>query len=418
MTIATAFKVLTDCFRVDADVPRRVPVLSVNNDNSRSVLFEGRYYSPLVDTIMDDLARRSVESFSVSRIASRIRGDRSHAVVYAPDGSFARALVEKHCRRLLRPRASAYSPMEEYVWERILRSSGARKVVGIQPSRELCAAARRLGVWVSDLQHGVIAHGHPWYDEASRGNEPAEWLPNAFLVWDESSADVTRRWVKKLGVRTWVIGHPWLSRFRANAPDDVVVRAQSAKYQGHLPPRDREANILVSLSWGEVDIPNGFLAAPLLEAIQKSSDRFNWMIRLHPNQMRGFASNEGETFPVFHARELSSRVEWRMASEAPLPVVLAATDLHVSWTSSVTIEAALMGVRTALLNPKLLPGGMYSNYFTEQREAGFVDVLPASSREILDWIGRNRDVRHAPASTLEAEQAYRELIDFLAEPRS
>lgn len=419
MDSSTVIKILVDCFRLDKPVPKRVPVITVNNDNSRSIVVNGRFYSPLMDTIADDLARRGVDSFGVARIASRIRGDRSHALVHAPDGGFARALLQKHCLRLLRRRGgSAYAPMEEAVWRQVIRDSGAQRIVAIQPSRELCVASRALGVWVGDLQHGVIAGGHPWYDEASRGHEPAEWLPNAFLAWDEGSAAVTRDWVGRYGVKTQVIGHPWLARFRAMAPDDTVVHEQIAKFAEWLPRRDREANILVSLSWGEADLTNGFLHEELIALIQSTADRFNWMIRLHPNQMRGFASNEAGSFASFQARVLPPRVEWRHSSEAPLPVVLGASDLHISWTSSVTIEASFVGVPSALLNPKLNFGQVYERYFADQRRAGTAQVIAADRVPILDWIEGNLGRRAIPAPTVAAERSYHELIGFLSGART
>jgi hypothetical protein len=414
MDQAAIIKVLLDSFRRDSRVDKRVRVLMVNNDNSRSVLFRGRYYAPLVDTIADDLACRGVDSMSVARIASNIRGERSHARVHAPDGAFSRALIHKQILRVLSRRHSPYSSMEEGVWRRIIRDSGARKIVAIQPSRELCLACHEANVWVADLQHGVIARGHPWYDENSRGHEPSEWLPSEFLLWDDSSARVIGDWVARRGKKTRVIGHPWLNRFRTQSPEDAIVQEQKSKFSGLLPARGGKANILVSLSWGEADLPNGFLHAELEALIRQTSRRFNWMIRLHPNQVRGFARGECASFESYRASHLPEAVEWRHSTDAPLPVVLGVADLHLTWTSSVTIEAGLMGVPTGLLNPKLLPGGQFEHYFAGERATGMVAIIPPRTESILIWIEASLGQRGSLAVVEAAERSYRDLIDFLA----
>src|SRR5690606_892107 len=149
-----AIKVLRDCFRVDGPLPSPTPVLTVAGDNSRSVLYRGKYYAPLIDTISDALAARGVRTLSIARIISTIKNERSYGAVYAPDGAFARALVEKKLKSRFRRSAYPFSARERRVWERILDATQATKVVAIQPSRELCVACRDRGVWVADLQHG------------------------------------------------------------------------------------------------------------------------------------------------------------------------------------------------------------------------------------------------------------------------
>ena len=65
-------KVLLDCFKIDSPSYPRTSVLSVAHDNDRSLLHKGRYYSPLIDTIEDDLAAAGVRCVSVARIISAI----------------------------------------------------------------------------------------------------------------------------------------------------------------------------------------------------------------------------------------------------------------------------------------------------------------------------------------------------------
>lgn len=416
MDYKTLRKIFFDCFKIDVPVDGSAQVLTVANDNSRSVLHAGKFYSPLIDTVEDDLASKGVRCISISRIASTIKGELSYGNVYAPDGGFARALLQKRLAGLFARDRYPYSRWEQGVWAKILDRTGAKKVVGIQPSRELCVACHDRGVWVADLQHGVISDEHPWYGEAFRGNEPRQYLPDAFLCWDEGSARVISKWACRSDITTRVIGHPWFARF-ANAKGDALVEELTRKYQQPISESNRP-QILISLSWGERDIPNGFLADSLLGAIRRSAQDYSWFIRLHPNQMRGFARDESARFQDFFRQNLLGCAEWESATYAPLPVVLRRTDLHISWSSSVCIEASLMGIKSALLSPHLRQGGSASAYFSYQREKGMVDLVEPAEDEILAWIERNKSSRQAPEVFDNLRPSYGSLIDFLVERTS
>lgn len=415
MDYSTVRKIFFACFKIDTAIDEQVPVLTVANDNSRSLFHKGKYYSPLIDTLEDDLAAEGVDCISVARIISTIKGDLSYGKVYSPEGGFARALVQKRLLGIFSRNGYAYSRMEESVWGRILDATKARKVVGIQPSRELCVACHKRGVWVADLQHGVIADMHPWYGESFRSGEPIEYLPSAFLCWDYGSARVIKKWAHGMGIGTKVIGHPWLARFAKQSREDRLVDELSESYHREAAGSGKERTILVSLSWGEADIPNGFIAEGLLQAIRKSAHVYRWLIRLHPNQLRGFAKHEAARFTEFFRKNLSGCAEWESATFAPLPVILKNADLHISWSSSVCIEASQMGIKSALLNPKLrLEGSPAGEYFGYHQERGMVELIPETDAEILTWIERNIGSKQAPGNFEDFDAAYRELIEFLS----
>lgn len=407
-------KIIRDCFRSDKSIDISVPVVTVANDNSRSLYYRGKHYSPLVDTLEDDLAAEGIKCLGVSRIISRFKGDLSHGTVYSPEGGFARALLQKRLLAALRRDDYPYSKMEEVVWGRVLDQSQAKRVVAIQPSRELCVACHRRAVWVADLQHGVIAQRHPWYGAAFRADDPIEYLPNAFLCWDRGSEQVVADWAQKKGIATQVIGNRWLTRFLHPNPSDRMVRDLTQQYAAMAGRAGKQQTILVSLSWGEDNIPNGFIHDDLMRAIRESAPQIRWLIRLHPNQVKGFATDEGSRFKAYYDRFLSGCAEWEFPTIAPLPVVLQSTDLHISWASSVSIEAAQMGIKSALLNPRLRLKELAGDYFEYYRTMGVVDFVEASSASILSWIDRNVGSKRPVCAGEAADDAYRRLIEFLA----
>lgn len=407
-------KIARDCLRWDrVDYPR-TNVLSVAHDPDRSLLHEGRFYSPQIDTIEDDLRARGVECVSIARVSSRIKGESAYGRVYSPEGAFARALLSKRIGAALnRGSAYPYSYHEEKVWADILDRTGTRKVFGIQPSRELCVAARRRGIWVADVQHGVISHSHPWYGERFRGHDPVEYAPHAFLCWSEASRKTIGPWAHAKGVETVVTGNRWVARFMPSREPDPLARQLLEAYQRRGLNPQRKPSILVALSWGEVNIPNGFMADALSEVIRATKDRFYWSVRLHPNQLNGFATHEVGRFRDFFRQTLEGYVEWEVASRSALPVVLRNTDLHICWNSSVSIEASQMGVRSAMLDPRLRSPEQLADYHADLRDGGMVTLLEPEPAEIMRWIEANIGRKAPLANFSEYDAAYARVIDGL-----
>lgn len=414
MDYAIVRKILLDCFKLDSENYPRAKVLTVAHDNDRSLLHKGKYYSPLIDTIEDDLAKSGVKCVSVARIISTIKGDLSYGNVHSPEGRFARALMQKRLLGLLSRNGYPYSTPEEKAWGSVLDKTGATKVFGILPSRELCVACHKRGVWVADVQHGVIADTHPWYGQAFRAGDPVEYVPDAFLCWDYGSEEVIAKWARVKGAATHVIGNRWLARFVTRAPDDELVHELSTDYERATAEANDRKTILVSLSWGEDNIPNGFIVDGLEAAIRKTADRFRWLIRLHPNQVRGFATHEGPRFIEYFNDNLAGFAEWEWTTRAPLPVVLKGIDLHISWQSSVAIEAAQIGVKSALLNPRLRSPTLHGDYYGYYRKIGLIDLVPETESDILAWIERSIDSRQTSESFDRFDGEYRKVLGFLS----
>jgi hypothetical protein len=416
MDSSIVLKIVRDLFRFGKIAYPKADVLTLAHDNDRSFLHEGKWYSPLIDTIEDDLRARGATCLSVARIISRIKGDLAYGHVVSPEGAFARALVLKRLLGRLRPAAYPFSGMEEAIWGEILDQSGVRKVLGIQPSRELCVACHKRGIWVADVQHGVIGESHPWYGQRFRGEEPPEYLPSAFLVWDKGSQTVIDMWAKTKGASTIVTGNRWVARFLRPRKDDALVGPLLTHYAGRRLNPQRKPSVLVALSWGEVNIPNGFMVDDLISVIRETAGDYYWSVRLHPNQLNGFATHEGRNFTRFFQEKLEGHVEWEVATRSPLPLALLHADLLVSWNSSSAIEASQMGVRSALLDPRLRGDGSLRDYYRYYRDEGMIDTIDANHDVIGRWLAEHSARRVEPESFTAFDAAYSDLLGFLSAP--
>ena len=415
MDLKIVGKIMRDVIRVDRVQYVRSEILTVAHDNDRSFLYRGKHYSPLIDTIEDDLRERGVaQCQSIARIISTIKGERSYGNVASPEGGFARALLHKRALGLSKRNGEyPFCSWEEDVWGYILDRTGARKVVAILPSRELCAAVHKRGLWVADVQHGVIADAHSWYGAAFRSSDPPEWVPDAFLCWDEPSADIINTWAAAKNAHATVIGNRWLVRFAKKAYGDRLVQEIADTYQPKIDALGDKPKILVSMSWGASNIPNGFLVDALAQVIKDTADSYTWLLRLHPNQLIGFATDEGARFAHYHATELGGAAVWDWVSSAPLPFLLGAIDMHISWHSSVAIEAAQCGIKSALLDPDVRTLESKSDYFNAYRAGGRIDMIPDDAASIRAWLQANRHSKTAPQSFDQPDANYTQLLDFL-----
>ena len=387
MDFKIIYKVLIDSIKIDSIKLPKCDVLTFACDNDRYIKHDGKMYSPLINTVEDRLNQQGITCVSISRIASTIKGALSHGCVYSPEGAFSRAMLAKRIKNLfISDGKYPFSWMEVKIWEKILDQTDAKSVIAILPSRELCYVCRQRGIWVCDLQHGVIADEHYWYGIKFRENDPVKWLPNAFLVWDEGSHKVINKWASQKHIDVIMVGNPWIERFRNKLKADSLVDSLKIQYKI---TKSEKKNILLSLSWGGHGLENKFIHPSLEQLIKDTSDTYNWKIRLHPNQMRGFASDEGREFISYYKKHFEGlNVEWDNSTAMPLPLLLSSVDCHITWVSSVCMEAAYFGIPSLVLCPKLRQGGAFESYYNYLVDLGYVDKLDSDYNVIKEWIGR------------------------------
>ena len=391
----------------------RVDVLTVANDTDRGFYFDGIYYSPIMDSLEYSMRLEGIKVACIARILSSVRKPFSYSDVYAFDGSFMRSLAEKKMRRLIGDKRP-YSLWEERRWKKILDVCGAKKVIGIQPSRELCSACHKKGVWVADIQHGVIADGPvPYYDSRMRVKEPRHWAPDAILCWDSGSARVINEW-SKAGIKTTAIeiGNPWHNRINFALEQDDLVKKICSSF-GIEKINLKRPSILVTLQYDRRELPNGLISDELLKVIRATSQQYSWKIRLHPNQLKGIAADEGRKFKRLFESDLHEHVEWEWATKAPLPIVMQGVVLHLTWSSSSGIEAALMGVPTGFLDPQRREGGNLNGCVGVNFNETF-SLVENNADEIDKWIKFKLTMKHSAVNRSEQHRNYKKLIKWIA----
>jgi hypothetical protein len=389
----------------------KADILAVRHDDDCGQLINGKYYSPLIDSILDELKRCRTLTVA-SPYSYRIK-DSSYAGALNFNGAFMRELLVNRLRSKLGLKSDA-SDLD--TWRAVLRVVQPRYVISIQPHSALCRACHELGVYVFDVQHGYVGPKNPGYGEEFQIGRHRQEMADCILCWDNESAGSIRDWTTRKQIALRVIGNPWVNKFVNRREEDNVIRYFASKRSSDRHNGAR-AKILVSLQWGLNDpatapdqalFDNEFMPIELERAIWNTRLDYDWVLRPHPTQYLN---------PVVFKR-LIAHVKERFGSNAivsenePLPFVLSSVDLHITYNSSVVIEAEYFGVPSALLDPQI-NGGLWAGYFSSQIGKGAARLLPCQASAIQDWILVMRADLRAKQRVPAMLQAYAEFLKEL-----
>jgi hypothetical protein len=313
-------------------------------------------------------------------------GARSYSGALSFNGAFSRELLRKRVLRVFGLRVDV-----NYLdtWREILRRVQPKYVLSIQPHPALCRACHEQGISVFDVQHGYIGPNNPSYGEEFQMGRERKEMADCILCWDEDSAASIRGWTARKQIAVRVIGNPWINKFATKGEEDKVVRFFKDQYQLVRKGGDRP-QILVSLQWGLDDpaltpnqdlFDNSFMPIALDTVIRQTLGQYDWILRPHPAQclnqktFKALKAHVGERFGL----------AVRISENEPLPFVLSNADLHITYNSSVVIEAEFFDVPSAVLDPQI-NGGLWAGYFSSQIGKGVASLLPCRATAIQDWI--------------------------------
>jgi len=391
-------------------------VLLVRHDNDCGYTYHGKAYAHLIDSFSDLCTNRSLKVRTVATPLSVLVGSRAYNSPVSYNQAYIIIGLIQRGLQIIKGKDFAVKWAESRrvaLWCDIIGKARPKIVVGIMPDEYLCRAGKKMGIPIYDLQHGVIADEHYWYGENYRMSIPAEDLPDGFLCWDEQSVATISKWASKEGIHVIKIGNPWFLRFFQDDPSDNLVREAIAQVRKS---EDSRQSILVTLQWGMLPpgiSTNGIIVDALENVILETRNMYNWILRLHPVQIRGEEKEKvlnylKDTF----GREMAH--EWLKSSQDPLPIVLRQADLHITYNSTTVIEAAWMGVRSALLDQEICNGGNNETYYTYERCIGMAEVLPHDSNIIKQWIADTLAKGHADSILKDSSKIIDSFIEKIS----
>lgn len=224
----------------------------------------------------------------------------------------------------------------------------------------VCAAARRLGVTVVDLQHGGMYPSHPlaanWSCIPKAGYE---LLPDVFWCWSEDSA----RWVS-----TTISSYH--RAIAGGNPKSVAEDAlQDPTIAPDLPPKsnNKKPRVLVALQYGK----NQIVPAHVKLAYEATKDRVAWYFRLHP-------AGRDRLSEVVQILNVSAS-EILKFSDCTMRQAMVPMDVLLTDASTVVYESLDLGLRTAVWSST---GADYFSHLVEDRK---LEVL-ISTEEVISFV--------------------------------
>ena len=177
----------------------------------------------------------------------------------------------------------------------------------------LVRACNLRGVKVLDVQHGYLGMDHAAYNDILSFN--SSYKPNGFCVFDEGTA----KYIKNLAGESYLEITNWkhLKSFHRK-PNDIK----------------KSKRVLYSLQWG-IPIPDE------LKEIVRNYENVDWVFRRHPLE-----SKEREDMKEIVAMK-------HVMIEPPsinLVDSLLASDVHITWNSSLCLEAEQLGLISFFLS--------------------------------------------------------------------
>jgi hypothetical protein len=334
-------------------------ILYYCHDVHRFVIVEGKLYSPLIDVLHqhtgEDRGLSCVAPFSKLLAANCFINVKNYNLPVLIGLLMRLVCYRNICLTTIEndPVINAYS----YIFRKI----GCRVVVAVQPSIEMCIAAKHQGIKIFDLQHGVIA-GAAYYSLNRRSKFLQAGWPDAVLCWDLISR---KRVLSESGgcVKAVLVGHPAFAtdegRKLLNFPG--VTGSQNGDYS---------LIILVSLAWHEYgdrfeDKTFEVLGIPieLVQLIQRMKSVF-FRIRLHPVQSRYSRLKVMSVLEQIFADCLN--VNFLDFNDCYIGAAFAGCGGHITVSSAASIEAWQLRIRTLLVEGYgSICSDVVENYFSD-----------------------------------------------------
>ncbi|MBN2156584.1 MAG: hypothetical protein JW776_11120 [Candidatus Lokiarchaeota archaeon] len=238
-----------------------------------------------------------------------------------------------------------------------------------------------------DIQHGLQGEFLSAYSEWK--HEYRQLLPTSFWVWTEFEKDYIQNWAHETSPFPYLGGNLWLD-FCSNAENGEI--RKFLKEIRHIKTNEYNSHILLSLQ------PNNTLDY-FFNIIKQSPKTWFWWIRLHPRMLE-------QIDELIQLLEQNNILNYSVteASQFPLPLILKNVDVHITYNSTVVIDADQFNLKSIVLDEN------GSDYFPQQFQKG-VAYYERSTPDIvnrLDFLLKStQDVKitstkdTAPVSRLE-----------------
>lgn len=224
----------------------------------------------------------------------------------------------------------------------------------------LCASCRKLGIPITDIQHGVAGGSMRayagWHSLPDQGYTT---LPDTFFCWTPFDAEAITQWAQLTTCHSAVVtGSLW----RNYILEHSLLAAAERQWSEFFTRIKTYKKVVI------ITMQSSVLARLFVEVVRGAGPDCCFLIRTHP----GFALEEDESYV-----ELSTsypNVYFDQVSDMPIQLIMRYVDVHLTEWSGAVIDAYFEGIKSIVVSNNAL------DYFKEYIEKGDVIFAPEASR--------------------------------------
>jgi len=328
-----------------------VDILFICADANRAVMTNGKYYSQILDPVVDYCRIKSISHMSIS----------------LPFSSMLPSATYSNSRTL----NWAYLFLRHNTWRWLLSKRIKTKlVVGINIPSELNSYAADNGIKTIELFHGFgIGENDYIWGCSARKNVDVKREASIYIAYDKQSYETLRQSLGAKRITVNLARHHFYDReeySQLNLIDRIeskIERVFSAS---------SNMTVLVSLQHGYDGsrsvlngiLDNGLLPGCLIEFI-RDNPSINWILKPHPVQIRSnmWPKIQDTLFEIFGKFENVSVIDFL---DDDVFALLHFVDGHITMMSGTVVEAAMLGVPSLGLCPTLRRGGIMQDAFQNE----------------------------------------------------
>jgi len=320
-------------------------ILYLCHDNSRPILLYGKFYSPLIDSIIIRLS--SFSHITMALPFSKYSGSKT----FGNTVNFNLYVIIALVKRVLYYKTMFLvdinnDPLVNF-YSRLLLTLEVKIIIGIQPSTEICIAANKHNIEVYDVQHGIITTSEEgsYYNSQKRKSFHDLGKPNYILCKNVHSFKKILN--AEIDIKPIMIGNLnkyfYKNIYKNNSDSTLFLNNQGTILFTLQPYAACDNDFKESNEFEGILFPK-----VLLNFILNSE--FNFILKLHPAQIQKSTTLRKYIKAFNKLFSSRSNVEYIICNQKPLDFSMSICDLHITYNSATAFEAMDYDLTTVLLD--------------------------------------------------------------------
>ena len=372
-----------------------VDILYSCTDNSRPILIDGKYHSPLIDSI--NVKLKNYSNYTLALPFSKYSGRKSSGNTINLNFYIIICLF----RRLLTNGSISLKNLKNdpliKFYGYLFNKLNLKIIFGIQPSTEMCIAAKLAKIKIIDIQHGIITidEENGYYSPKQRSQINNKGWPDYIFCRNKQSFNEVlklKEYTKPLIISN--LNKFFFNKIYSIKQEDIVFKTKRKTFLFTFQP------VYESESFSSKNLHHKIIfPTALLKLILNSN--YNFILKLHPSQIQNKNLFKLHMTAFNNLFSECNNVDFIISNKEPLEYSLLNSDIHITYNSASLFDAVDYGLKTILLDDDL---SRLNSYYGELMISDYVIVNPTLE---IDFI------KHFKQSTPKEDSDNFDYEDFI-----